>query len=322
MKIFGLIQRNSGPGFHRIMMPLLLMPDADVYITNAIEEKDFAERKPDWIYYNRFVSDDVLKACKTHGVKVALDIDDYWHLDPHHISFKESVRLDLPRLQKWHMMMADVVTCTNDRLAEVIYPFNKNVVILPNAIPQHEYFPVIKTPHPKHRIFWQGSITHEPDIKLLAKTMKQLQPDKFLAVMAGYTPHVAWQRMGKVFTEWDKKSGVILDGLPPHQYYQNYQYADVCVIPLLSSKFNSYKSNLKVLEAAHSDLPVIASNVHPYKNMPLLYVNKESDWLKWLNDFDAQKENAVQLAEYCRKNHDYQIINQIRKGVFYDNISQ
>src|SRR5687767_1219506 len=153
MKVFGLISRNSGPGFHRIMMPLLLMPDTDAYITNAIEEKDFEEKKPDVVYYNRIISDDVLKMQSKYHFRVVVDVDDWWELDPHHILFRYSRENNMPAHQIKHLRIADVVTCTHERLAEKVYEFNKNVVVAPNAIPrEHEYFSVVHTESAKgHR---------------------------------------------------------------------------------------------------------------------------------------------------------------------------
>lgn len=319
MKIFGLINKNSGPGFHRIMMPLLLMPDIDTYITNAIEEKDFEEKKPDWIYYNRIISDEVLRLQSRYHFRVAVDVDDWWQLDPHHIMFRYSRDNNVAAHQIKHLRIADVVTCTHERLAERVYEFNKNVVVVPNAIPEHEYFPVVKTQSAKghRRIFWQGSVTHEADLKQLSSTIKKLDPEKFMVVMAGYTEQIEWERMADGFTNRKKMPGVVLPGTSPLDYYKNYQYADVCVVPLLSTKFNKYKSNLKILEAAHSGLPVIANNVHPYKNIPgVLYANKKEDWYSWLNDFQAQDESAKVLAEYCKKEFNFDLINLKRKEVF------
>lgn len=319
MKIFGLINKNSGPGFHRIVMPLLLMPDVDCYITNAVEEKDFEERKPDAIYYNRIISDEVLRLQSKYHFRVIVDVDDYWNLDPHHIMFKYSKLNNIPAHAIKHLQIADVVTTTHDRLAEMIYPYNKNVVVCPNAIPTHEYFPVNKTEASKNlkRIFWQGSITHEADLKLLGKTIKKLDYNKFMMVLCGYTQAVEWERMADNFTDRLRLRGVVLPGLPPHEYYNNYQYADICLVPLLSTKFNMYKSNLKILEAAHSGCPVIASNVHPYKDIPgVMYVNKESDWHDLIHDFDQQNESAKILQQYCRDNFNFDKINLKRKQVF------
>lgn len=301
------------------MMPLLLMPDTDCYITNAIEEKDFEEKKPDAIYYNRLISDEVLRLQGRYHFRIVVDVDDWWQLDPHHIMFRYSRDNNVAAHQIKHLRIADVVTCTHERLAERVYEFNKNVVLCPNAIPEHEYFPVIKTKSAKghKRIFWQGSVTHEADLNLLRSTIKRLDKEKFMMVMAGYTTEVTWERMADCYTNYQKMPGVVLPGLPPYEYYQNYQYADVCVVPLLSTKFNVYKSNLKILEAAHSGLPVIASNVHPYKNIPgVLYADKKTDWYDWLHDDGAQQEGAKVLADYCKKEFNFEKINKVRHTAF------
>jgi glycosyltransferase involved in cell wall biosynthesis len=314
--IFGLVNRNSGPSLHRILMPLLLMPDTDVYITNAVEEKNFEEKRPTWIYYNRMISDEVLALQSKYHFQIAVDVDDWWHLDPHHIMYEHHMAANTPLHQTKHLEIADVVTTTHERLAEKVYEFNKNVVIVPNAIPQHEYFPVVKTESEYTRIFWQGSITHERDIALLRNPIKRLDAKKFMMVMAGHTNQVEWDRMASMYTNGMRLPGVVLPGVGVTEYYRNYQYADVCVCPLIESPFNAMKSNLKVLEAAHSGLPVIASDVHPYKGMPLMYVGRQGDWYRWLNDVDGHKEHAAKLSEYVRVHYDFDTINEKRKSIF------
>lgn len=317
MKVFGLISRNSGPGFHRILVPLILMPETDAYVTNAVTEEDFEKRKPDVVYYNRIISDDVLRLQSRYHFRVVVDVDDWWELDPHHILFKYSKENNMPAHQVKHLRIADVVTCTHERLAEKVYQYNKNVVVCPNAIPEHEYFPVVHTISAKghKRIFWQGSVTHEADINMLRGTIRNLDREMFMMVMAGYTEELAWERMADCFTNYKRMPGVVLPGAPPWEYYKNYQYADVCVVPLLSTKFNVMKSNLKILEAAHSGLPVIASNVHPYKNMEgVMYVDRKEDWRKWLYAQEEWVHRANVLKEYCEKHYSFTEINLKRRA--------
>lgn len=312
-------------------MPLLLMPNTDVYVTNAVEEADFEKRKPAWIYYNRIISDEVLRLQSKYHFRVAVDVDDWWHLDPHHIMFRYSKTNNGAAHAVKHLRIADVVTCTHERLAERVYEFNKNVVVLPNAIPEERTwvsaapstekypFPVerTKSANGHKRIFWQGSVTHEKDIELLRQTVKYLDKECFMMVMAGYTNQIEWERMADCYTNYKKMPGVVLPGLLPTEYYRNYKYADVCVVPILSTKFNCYKSNLKILEAAHSGLPVIASNVHPYKNIPgLMYAEKKSDWLAWLLNQDAWADHAERLAKHCQREYNFETINLNRATIF------
>jgi hypothetical protein len=68
-------------------------------------------------------------------------------------------------------------------------------------------------------------------------------------------------------------------------YPQFYNHLDVSLVPLADNKFNSLKSELKLIEAGFFRKAVIVDNVYPYK--PLLkhkinamVVNKPSDWVK------------------------------------------
>ena len=320
MKVFGLVNKDSGAGFHRVMMPLLMMEGIKPYITNAVTPADFEKHQPGAIYYNRVISDDVILCARGAGCKVIVDIDDYWRLDVHHIAYKSYVKNNFESLQIKHLHLADVVTTTHEWLAEKIYPYNKNVVVLPNAIPRHKYFPVEKTISEKLRIFWQGSITHGLDIELLRNPVKRLNKNRHLMVMAGYTKHDVWDRMVAAYTNGLQMPGYLLPGCPPTEYYKKYSYADVCLAPLTGTLFNSLKSNLKILEAANMGLPVIASNVHPYTGIPgVCYVDKQTDWYKHIQELDNESERlhrGTTLQQYCAANYNYTIINSKRRECF------
>jgi glycosyltransferase involved in cell wall biosynthesis len=316
--IFGLINKNSGPGFHRIHMPLLLMPDTDVYITNAVKEEDFEAKQPTTVYYNRIISDNILALQSKYHFRIAVDVDDYWELDPGHILYEYHMANRMPEHHIKHIRLADVVTTTHERLAEEIYKINRNVVVVPNAIPTHPYFPRFRIPNVtgRSRIFWQGSVTHGKDIELLHGPFKKLDKNKFQTVIAGYMDgEPEWDKMVSFFTRGLTIPGMVLPGASVDKYYQHYRHADICVCPLRDNKFNAMKSNLKVLEAAHMGLPVIASNVHPYKNIPgIMYVSRQQDWIYWLlKNKTRWKEHAKALWEWCNENHDFDTINETRK---------
>lgn len=317
--LFGLINKNSGPGFHRVMMPLLMMEGINTYVTNAISAEDFESKKPTAIYYNRIISNEVLALAKKHHCKIVLDVDDYWLLDVHHIAYNIYRESNFEALQITHLQRADIVTTTHERLADKIYPYNKNVVILPNAIPRHEYFAAERTESESVRLFWQGSITHEKDIELLRNPFKRLDKNKYLMVLAGYTKHDAWDRMVNAYTNGLRLKGCILPGLPPNEYYSNYRYADVCLAPLTNTRFNSLKSNLKILEAASLGRPVIASHVHPYLNMPVLYARSQADWCRHihtLQDDATRTQLGLQLKNHCDTHYNFATINAQRMACF------
>ncbi|OOQ57157.1 glycosyltransferase family protein [Mucilaginibacter pedocola] len=322
MDILGLVGKDSGPGFHRVLMPLLMMPGLNTRITNFADEAELAKGYHT-VYYNRHVDDSVVNLCIKKGLKIAVDVDDHWHLPPSHIAYHDYRRNSFAAIQKRHIQQADVVTTTHERLAEQIYPFNKNVVVLPNAIPHHtEYFPVCHTPGERIRLFWQGSITHQADMRLLAPAIKGIQHHaelnrQLMMVLCGYTKHPAWDAMVSTYTNGLKLKGAIMPAASPFEYYRNYGLADICLAPLAKNAFNSFKSNLKVLEAAHSALPVITSKVHPYLGLPVLYANKPTDWLTHIralvNDEAMRKELGQHLQAHCAQHYDFDTINQQRR---------
>lgn len=321
--ILGLIKKNSGPGFHRIHVPLWLMPNADVFVTNGATEAMFEEKQPTTIFYNRDISDDVLKLQSKYHFKIVVDVDDYWELDASHILYEHHYKNRNNEHLIKHIRLADVITTTHERLAEEIYKINRNVVILPNAIPTHTAFPRYRHPNPSKltRIFWQGSVTHAPDIDLLKGPMKRLDKNKFAAIIAGYMQgETAWDRMVDAFTNGLQLKGMVLPGASVLEYYKNYAFADIAVCPLVKNKFNGFKSNLKILEAAHIGLPVIASKVDPYLGIDgVMYVEKQSDWYKWFIKCRDRKEFMVSCAkrlhEWVNKHHNFDEINEKRKQV-------
>jgi hypothetical protein len=99
-----------------------------------------------------------------------------------------------------------------------------------------------------------------------------------------------------------------------------YGDSDISLIPLVDSKFNSMKSNLKILETAAKFNPAIVSDVHPYKDMPVFYVKKQTDWYKWVKllakDKWLREESGYELYSYCYENFNLSVINQQRESIY------
>ena len=179
---------------------------------------------------------------------------------------------------------------------------NKNVIIIPNAIPFGEWqFTENKKPSDKVRIFWAGGISHKNDLKILDKNIYRLTKlsDKVEMVIGGYCDDYAsketWDKMVGYFTHDYKIPHTILTNTSPLKFMCLYENADVMLIPLENNTWNGYKSNLKILEAATKKIPCIVSNVAPYskdKDCPVLWVNTPDDWMKHLK-FLINNPNAI-----------------------------
>lgn len=327
MRIVSYIHGHSGPTYHRISVPLNLMRDTDVCVTNNPTADYGFAKGCDLFMWNRWLPDkllDILPDLKEqYGFSTCCDLDDYWELDPHHILYGEYLADGHAERQIRNIRAADVVLVTNSRLAEKVRPFNPNVEVVENAIPRSGQFDVKRSWSDLVRLFWQGSVTHEADIAILERPIDQLKgiSKKIKMIMGGFMEDQAeWQTMAGIYTANFKHQYKIIPGAGVLEYYASYQQADICLIPLVRSRFNGMKSNLKVLEAANMGIPVIASAVDPYLDMPINYCRTGRDWVghvKRLVQFPARrKEDGQWLAEFCREHYNFDKINQKRKEIF------
>jgi len=332
MRIIGIVNQTSGSCYHRVYTPLMNLP-VDIHITNKLTEEQI-EKGCDLLVLNRFAfynsSDEIFAWRDKYGFKVVIDIDDLWLLDADHILYPYWEHNKISNIIIDNMIKADIVTCTHWRLAEQISSYNKNVYILPNAIPSgFEQFKVEKVESDVTRLMWQGSITHMHDMNILRNPMKKIYSDSHLVkklqtVFAGYVAQMDdCDQMLSSFTCGLKINSQIFNSMSCFEYYQVYNHADICLIPLIENRFNKYKSNLKILEAAAAGVPVIVSHVDPYLDFPedcVYYVRKQSDWyngVKLMTDIEITRDiYGKNLQEYCSKVYDFKKINQQRFDIY------
>jgi hypothetical protein len=325
MRILAVTSKFSGVGYHRIMMPLVNMQKDYCMITDTINELVF-DNNYDIVIFNRFLNSTdaklLVKMKLKYNFKLIVDNDDYWILPPSHVLHERYKESNISEIITEYLRVADLCTCTHERLADEIYKYNTNVEILPNALPYgKEQFQDDKLDSDMVRLFWSGSGTHAPDMDILRNPIKKINfPIK--TVIAGYNlgeKHI-WDRMIGVFTNGLKLNPTIYDYAGVTKYMGAYADSDISLIPLVDNKFNAMKSNLKVLETASKRNPAIVSNVHPYKDMPVCYVNNQKDWYYWIKlltfDDAARIEYGQKLFEYCDRVYNFDAINNKRFAIY------
>jgi len=341
MRILAITTPGNGVGYHRLILPLMEMKETYTLFTDFIND-EVLQRGFDVVAINRFVPGcslgQLLEYRKKYDFKLIVDIDDYWMLDPWHILYKTYPSEEIIN----HVISADMVTVTHDRLRNEVLKLNKRCEILPNALPYNtgqftDIWHSVDTSPSKDidksalRLLWCGGVTHEKDIDILANPFKRIASDTHLKdklhfIMAGYddanlqTRNV-WHRMISSFLCGFKLNGHLRSPLPPDSYMAFYTDADICIAPLLASKFNSMKSNLKVLEAAAKRLPIIVSDVHPYSDCPYaIKVLSQRDWYKRIRSLvkDVSFRNYFGIANYewCMKHHHLDKVNVKRKQIY------
>jgi glycosyltransferase involved in cell wall biosynthesis len=340
MNVIGLYD-GFGPSYHRIYTPLKnIFGVENILITNRLTDERLEKSKCDVLFFNRIppgnTIEEVIEGREKYGYKIVVDMDDHFQLDAGHIMHDYYQQHNISNMILQALTIADAVTVTHEKLGEALTAYNSNIWVLPNAIcNSFEQFSIDRQPSDKVRLFWQGSITHEKDINILKYPLCRISNDslrdKIMMVMAGYHEGEAtWQRMAHDYTAGLNIPGSILPGGKVEDYYQNYKFADVALVPLVQSRFNSYKSNLKVLEAANMGIPVVVSNVEPYADVfpPefVNYVRSQKDWYanikKLVTNERFRYEQGQALRTWCNLYYNFDHINSSRFDLFKSLCSQ
>lgn len=318
---------HSGPKFHRVLMPLHMMPGIDFAITGKLTDDQL--KGVDILFVNRMCTgvslNNLLNAKKAYGFKLIVDMDDHWILDPSHLLYHQYQQMNTSDIIAAYIKEADAVIVTNERLYTEVFRLNNNVHILPNAIPKYDQFLFKKQPDKKTRLFWAGGVTHAKDLELLRNPVRRISQDSRVKfVLGGYSAkQPEFLKMASAFTNGGKACHELLEALPVNQYYAAYSKCDISLIPLVDNTFNQYKSNLKILEAANIEAPVVVSYCHPYIGFPEKYVNyviNQKYWYKcvmWLLDNpEAAREQGHYLSTYCDQLYNFNDINKHRLEIF------
>ena len=332
MRILCLLDGISGVSFHRLYTPYArLQLDHNVVVDISQDKNEWADlpyEKYDVVVFNRWLGHlqyNILPILAKKKIPFICDNDDYWVIPRYNPAY-EFYRAYLKNGVKDAISYADAVSCTTPQLAEVIRPFNPNVYILPNAIdpaqPQWKVTQVIRS-HQK-TIGWVGGISHLEDIKLLSGQIKGIcEKYGYRFLMCGYHSNSKiWREMECAITgEYPNRRPhwfQVREGTRADVYGTYYSEIDIVLAPLTKSKFNRYKSELKILEAAAYSLPIVVSKVEPYtnhgNNLGVFFVT-DNDWvtpLKQLIESDKSTQVGAVNAAYCDVNHNIQVINHDR----------
>jgi len=127
---------------------------------------------------------------KQHGVKIVMDLDDYWHINPTHYSY-QAFKQNKQHLKILNnIKLADHITTTTPYLADKIKKYAKNVHILPNSIDFNvRQFQNKKQPSDRTRIGYLTGSSHLDDLKLFGNTINSIDSkfqDQYQFVLCGF----------------------------------------------------------------------------------------------------------------------------------------
>jgi glycosyltransferase involved in cell wall biosynthesis len=326
--------QKSGIGYHRLEVPFSNLnkdyTDLSIVGCNGFSLAHLPTQF-DVIVLNRHSWQDepYIQRAKDAGVKIVLDLDDHITLPDWHTA-RDGIKTPIieQRINET-IEIADQIWCASEYLQTKI---NKPSIYVPNAIDftQPQFIPN-KKKNDKYVVGWIGAANHQHDIELLYEPLKKLLGKKDYAILLGGVSKADqntasyWEYIINLMTSvgnLPKEQFIKVDAQNVYNYAFMYNLMDLALAPLHKSEFTKCKSNIKVLEAGAFSLPIICSNIEPYKEFiskGLVYCS-DGNWDGRIKDLIKHpikgRQMGAKLHEYVKENYNIKKINQIR----YDSI--
>jgi len=329
--------------------------DFDFTLLNGITDSvtDETLKEYDLVLFSRTLGDyenvePIAERLNKLGIKFGVDLDDHWELSNNHILKEHYNEHKVTEAIYNSVKLAHFVICTTPILADEIKKVNKNVYIIENGIDTDDpVWQQNKKESNRLRFGFTQGTTHFYDLTKIADSVaRSFKDDKFYkeaqVVLCGFhaelnkpSMYVGYERLitdnlkllkNKEYENRLKALLRIVDetqvykriwSKPVFEFGEVYNELDICVAPLEDNKFNSCKSELKMLEAGFMGCAAMVSGVKPYTLLMTKdnsFDLNEHTFYVWqriiLRNPNLWKDKAAQLAEDVKK---YELKNLMDK---------
>jgi GT2 family glycosyltransferase/glycosyltransferase involved in cell wall biosynthesis len=234
--------------------------------------------------------ENVISALSDSDIKYFLDLDDDLLNVPNSIDSEKKYYSYVPALRQL-MESATAITVSTSSLKNNIEQIHQQAVLVPNYLSDRLWSaePLARVKDGFIRALYMGSLTHDEDLELILPALDavaKLYP-RFKLSLVGVSKREdlgnnrPWLEVMEVpdknyikFTKW---------------IYDQSSRFDFAIAPLCDTKFNSYKSDLKILDYGLLCLPIIASNLNVYRSTGAPSVTLVGNTKQeWVNAIQAQ----------------------------------
>ena len=281
-------------------------------------------------FHQNYVTPEILARLKALGIKTMVDFDDYWHVPHNHPSFEFYRKIGQPTKLTGIIKKADHISVTTQALAGEVRRYNSNVFVFPNVLnPDCPQAYPVEVKSDRVRFGYLGGSGHLADVELLRGLNNRLSNSglKYSLSLFGYRHDSIYFDYARMLTcDANYTDNLVLFpflSVPDHLVY--YNIIDTVLVPLVSGKFNSLRSELKLVEAGTFGKAVIVSDVMPYKpflkdKINCLIAKRKTDWfrkIKYLvNNPNAVKDLGIQLHHDIQEHFNYEKITKYRAEIY------
>ena len=246
----------------------------------------------------------VIDRLNAEGIRTSMEVDDdYFALprsNPSWISFHPKIKMErhvdsknVGRLGnekvnykldvlKQTCKKVSMIQVSTPELAEVYRKLNSNVIIIQNCIENELYDAIPRRNNYKPVIGWFGTKTHMADLAIVLGCFPP--EDTYTLLIAGH-PEARYT----IFK--DLKNVEVIPPYKVEEVPNIVAKCDIGIVPLVNCRFNDGKSDLKGIEFGAGSVPVIASDVAPYRrwirhgvNGYLVKKNKTKFWIRYMRE--------------------------------------
>lgn len=204
IRVLAIPSDSHGVGKYRVLDPFKFIgnkhsDEVHVDIVMNLEDNDSVFDNYNVVIFHSFIhmapherNLERIEWLKKRGIKVVMDIDDFWNVDQRHPMYEQIKKQNIAEKKVLFLKAADYVTCTTDFFANEIKKRLgvKNVIVFPNAVdetePQFQSNPIKSD---KVRFGWLGGSSHLYDIELMKSGIEFIQnqyKDKSQFVLCGF----------------------------------------------------------------------------------------------------------------------------------------
>jgi len=202
---------------------------------------------------------------------------------------------------------AEAVSVSTDHLTTITEPLTHFCRTLPNMIdfadwPQGPINPE-RAADPAVRILYSGASGHYADLDEVSEAVTKLindPPTPLRLFVVGSAP-VWLHDLARKFPS----RVIVLPWHPFHDYPTSMAWGvfDFAIAPLTDCEFNYAKSDIKILEAGALGIPIVCSNIGPYRDPPLDAVfrteNTTEAWYEALKVVALDKDLRAKVGQTC-----------------------
>ena len=241
--------------------------------------------------------------------------DDLWTIDPYNVRAAAHYTPSVLAATEHVMRMARLVTVSTAYLAETLGRFNRNTVVLPNTI-DAAMLDLERPSRDRIVVGWAGGDSHHRDLADAAPHLRRFfarhpevdlhtigwgshrSPADFPAHLRPYVRANPLHTMGVEYrhTYWQAD---------PFDYYAGIDF-DIGIAPLVANDFNRSKSAIKAMEYGALGVPVVASDVGPYREYVRhgetgFLVRAPHEWGRYLHALVSDEAMRTEMGAAARR---------------------